>query len=111
MRELEKEERRLLRLKSLRTPPGRRRSCGDDEDSCAPEVGDVVVCKLSVSFAFEACPFSPLLSCTSSDPITVPGGVAGCDVSGPPPGAGGSIGDCLRGDSGGAGMSVPSVRE
>ena len=36
------------------------------------------------------------------------GGVAGCDVNGPPPGVGGS--GMYPGESFGGGMSVPAVR-
>lgn len=110
VRELLNEERRLLRLKSRRTPPGLPRFCGEDEDSWVPEVGDVVLRRLFVSFLLIAWPFSPPFS-ASSEAMPVAGGVAGCDVRGPPPGVGGSMGDCFCGDSVGAGMSVPSVRE
>lgn len=50
------------------------------------------------------------LSLSSSDDGYAPGifsGVVGCDVRGPPPGVGGS----LMGVRGGAGISVPAVRE
>ena len=40
--------------------------------------------------------------------FSVAGGVAGCEVNGPPPGVGGS--GVYPGDSFGGGMSVPAVR-
>ena len=48
VRELLKDERRLVRLKSFRTPfCGCRCACGEDDECCAADAGDVGVRKLS----------------------------------------------------------------
>ena len=100
VRLLLKEERRLVRESSLRTPFGR---CALG-DFCAAEAGDVGVRKLlSRSLAM----LDGAFSCS-------PGGVVGCEDSGPPPGVGGSA---IEGDrrsekstSVGGGIFVPSVK-
>ena len=102
MRLLEKEERRLVRESSLRTPLG----FWAVGDICAAEAGDVGVRKLSVRS--RVIVFAVLGAGSSRSA----GGVVGCDDKGPPPGVGGSTSDGERpGDDAGGGILVPSVRE
>ena len=106
VRELLKEERRFVKLRSLRTPFGLRSAvCGEDE-YCAAEAGEVGVRKLSVLCLFD----SDSISSTGFS-LFISGGVVGWEFNGPPPGVGGSAGDGDRyGDSAGGGMLVPAVR-
>jgi hypothetical protein len=102
VRLLEKEERRFVSDKSLRTPLG----FWALGDICAAEAGEVGVLKLS--FRSLVIVFAVLGAGSSRSP----GGVVGCEDKGPPPGVGGSTSDGeRRGEDAGGGMSVPSVRE
>ena len=108
--ELLKDERKLFKLRSFRTRDGCRFAVG--EEVGAFDAGEAGVRKLSArsrvsasnaaSFLFS---FSASIGKYCEDLLS---GVAGCDVSGPPPGVGGSTD---FGDSGGGGMFVPSVSD
>ena len=118
VRELPKDVRRLVRLSNLRTPEGLRCAFGEDDWGPA-DAGEVGVRKLSVLSLFiagiigSASVFSfsePGVGGHATDTLS---GVAGWELSGPRASAGGGtilVGDS-GGDSGGAGMSVPAVRE
>lgn len=120
VRELPKDDLRLLRLSSFRTPDGRRCGSGEDVVVCEADAGDMGVRKLSVRICRAWLCELGILDAMSVSGSGVGGkapgnssGVVGCDVSGPPPGVGGLI--ALAGDAGGessgAGMLVPAVRE
>ena len=103
MRELLNDERKFVKLNSLRTRDGGRWVCGED-DKCAADNGEVGVRKLS----FLPRLGSDIAGSVFSFSISMAAGVAGWDVRGPPPGVGGSR--VYAGGSVGGGILVPSVR-
>lgn len=94
-------ERSLLKLRSWRIDEGRL-LFGDSGDGglCIAWEVEGLAGFASSWFGGWTAPFSPL---------AFPVGVAGCDLGGPPLGVDGR--DVAGGDSGGAGMFVPSVSE
>lgn len=124
MRELLKDERSELKLRSLRTPEGRRRCCwysGDDVVGAGnAEAGEMGVRKLSTRVCFARLCIDDVCAKLSFSGSGVGGnapgmslGFVGCEVKGPPPGVGGlpELTGESGGESRGAGISVPAVRE